>query len=101
MRIEAIKKFVADDGTTFDLKEDCLAYEQANMFKPLLNMKAEHLTEAMTRSTEKGKLRADLIERLAGRIEKVRKEQGDYRRAPKAEETEADNADASESAEAA
>lgn len=89
MKVEETRTYVADDGTRFDTKEACAAYERSAMFKPLCNLKAADIEAILDRSTDKAKAQGLLIERLARMVAAKRIEDGDAKRRPRTEGAEA------------
>jgi hypothetical protein len=58
MRVkEQVKVYIADDGKEFATREECKAYEDKDVFKPLLRLTADQLNAILTGEDEvKGKL---------------------------------------------
>jgi hypothetical protein len=80
MKVAIAKTYVAEDGTAFNTKEECVSHETANVFKPLLNLKQDALDAILARADDKAKMRGDLIEKLAIKVREKRIADGDLKR---------------------
>ncbi len=76
------KKYAAMDGKEFETPEEAAAHNTKGVFKPLHRGLNEATIEAMLRGEEKPL--AGLIEKLASKLEKVRKSDPSYIPRPRA-----------------
>ncbi len=76
-RVEVTKRYIADDGKSFDTKEACEAYELGDQLKPLKGMSLETIQSIMRGEDE---TRANLMRRV---LSAIAKPEGSPRKAPK------------------
>lgn len=80
MKVATSKVYQADDGKEFASKEECRAYEERDVFKPLLNLKAEHITAILN---GEDKTRGRLIRKLAEKYQRTLRSRGEYTPRPR------------------
>jgi hypothetical protein len=84
MKQQTSVKFLAFDGTAFDDKEACKAYEAEGFLTQFVGWKKERVVAADAGDTDKGKKDAIAIEKWATRLKMARAARGEIRvRKPK------------------